>query len=89
LRIVFHTWSDAGLTLWHRFKIEINSAIPTAAEINTFDVKWETFQKIRLPQIQQETTRKRSKYLQMQIHIEARTKNSVDSHDADSNSSTD
>jgi hypothetical protein len=88
-RIVFHTWSDAGLTLWHRFKIEINSVIPTAAEIDTLDVKWETFQKIRLPQIQQETTRKRDKYLQMQIHIEARTKNSVDPNDPDSNSSTD
>jgi hypothetical protein len=42
-RIVFHTWSDAGLTLWHRFQVEINSAIPTTAETNTLDVKWETF----------------------------------------------
>jgi hypothetical protein len=53
------------------------------------DVKWETFQKSRLPQIQQETIRKRDKYLQMQIHIEARTKNSLDPNDPDSNSSTD
>jgi hypothetical protein len=51
LRIIFHTWIDSGLTLWDRFKVEINSAIPTAAEIDTLDVKWETFQKIRLPQI--------------------------------------
>jgi hypothetical protein len=88
-RIIFHSWSDTGLTLWHRFNIEINSAIPTASEIDTLDVKWETFQKIRLPQIQQETVRKRDKYLQTQIHIEARTKNSLDSNDADSNPQTD
>jgi hypothetical protein len=81
-RIAFNIWSDAGLSLWYRYGIEINSAIPTGAEINTLDPKWNTFQAIRLPQIERETIKKREKYLEIQRNIEARMSGGVDS-DAD------
>ena len=78
-RIAFNIWSDAGLSLWYRYGIEINSAIPTGTEIDTVDPKWNTFQAIRLPQIERETIKKREKYLEVQRNIEARIADDTDS----------
>jgi hypothetical protein len=78
-RIAFNIWSDAGLSLWYRYGIEINSAIPMGMEINTVDPKWNTFETIRLPQIERETIKKREKYLDIQRSIEARMSGGVDS----------
>jgi hypothetical protein len=77
-RIAFNIWSDAGLSVWYRYGVEINSAIPTEAEISIVDSKWNTFQTIRLPQIQRETIKKREKYLEIQRSMKSRVKGSVD-----------
>jgi predicted RNA binding protein with dsRBD fold (UPF0201 family) len=77
-RVAFNIWSDAGLNLWHRYGIEINSAIPIGVEINTEDPKWSKFMEIRLPQIQQETRKKRQKYLEIQQMMTARTSDNPD-----------
>lgn len=61
-RIAFNTWSDAGLTVWHRHQVKIETAIPSPWEINIQDSKWENFTTIRFPQIQQEIIKKRDKY---------------------------
>jgi hypothetical protein len=71
-RIAFNIWSDAGLKLWYLYGVEINSAIPTSMEINTIDLKWNTFQTIRLPQIERETVKKRERYSEIQINIETK-----------------
>ncbi len=77
-RIAFNIWSDAGLSVWYRYGIEINLAIPTEVEINIVDPKWNTFQKIRLPQIEKETIKKRAKYSEIQRSIKARIAGGVD-----------
>ena len=71
-RIAFNIWSDAGLKLWYLYGVEINSAIPTSMDINTVDPKWNTFQTIRLPQIERETLKKRERYSEIQINIETK-----------------
>lgn len=78
-RIAFNIWSDPGLKLWYLYGVDINSAIPTKIDIKSIDPKWDTFQKIRLPQIEKETVKKRGKYSEIQINIEARMKSSLDS----------
>jgi hypothetical protein len=78
-RIAFNIWSDAGLNLWYRYGIEINLAIPIGAEIGNSDPKWDSFETIRLPQIERETVKKRAKYLEIQRSIEARISGSFDS----------
>jgi hypothetical protein len=78
-RIAFNIWSDPGLKLWYLYGVDINSAIPTKIDIKSIDPKWDTFQKIRLPQIEKETLKKRGKYSEIQINIEARMKSSLDS----------
>ncbi len=77
-RIALNIWSDAGLSVWYRYGIEINLAIPTEVEINSVDPKWNTFQEIRLPQIKKETIKKRDKYSEIQRSIEARIARSAD-----------
>jgi hypothetical protein len=77
-RIAFNIWTDAGLSLWYRYGIEINSAIPTGVEIDTVEPKWNTFLTIRLPQIERETIKKREKYLDIQRSIEARIAGGAD-----------
>jgi hypothetical protein len=78
-RIAFNIWSDAGLNLWYRYGIEINLAIPIGLEIDTGDSKWNSFETIRMPQIEQETVKKRAKYLELQRNIEARMSDNFDS----------
>lgn len=77
-RVAFNIWSDAGLTVWHRYGIEINSAIPTGVEINSLDPKWHKFEEIRLPQIKKETIKKRDKYLEIQQMMIARMNRNPD-----------
>ncbi len=66
------------MSVWYRYGIEINLAIPTGVEINIADPKWNTFQEIRLPQIEKETIKKREKYSDIQRSIEARIVGGVD-----------
>jgi hypothetical protein len=68
-RIAFNIWSDAGLKLWYLYGIDVSSAIPTSIDINTVDPKWNTFQTIRLPQINDETVKRRGKYSEIQLRI--------------------
>jgi hypothetical protein len=77
-RVAFNIWSDAGLNLWHRYGVEINSAIPNSVEIKTENPKWGKFVEIRLPQIQQETLKKRQKYLEIQQIMTSRTSGNPD-----------
>jgi hypothetical protein len=71
-RVAFNIWSDAGLSVWHRYGIEINMAIPMGVEIDTEDPKWKMFEMIRSPQIEQEMVKKRGRYLDIQQSIESR-----------------
>lgn len=77
-RVAFNIWSDAGLSIWHRYGIEINMAIPMGVEIETEDPKWKMFEMIRLPQIEQEMVKKRGRYLDIQQSIESRMSGKLD-----------
>jgi hypothetical protein len=77
-RAAFNIWSDAGLKLWYFYGVDINSAIPTQIDFKTIDPKWNTFQEIRLPQIEKEMVKKRGKYSEIQMNIEARMKGNLD-----------
>jgi hypothetical protein len=67
---------DAGLSVWYRYGLEIESAIPQMGEVSIRSDKWDDFGLVRLPQIYQEIIKKRSRYLEARANIEARvTKN--------------
>lgn len=70
-RLLFNARGDAGLTCWDRHGVEIESAIPTVAEVDINDEKWDSFKSIRLPQIQREITKKRDAYLVTKANIAA------------------